>query len=151
MVLETRHGLLVERLLDAGYVVLPVNPDLVARRRGPARKKDDAEGARTACLLALDRQGGGGHRGMPTEPQGQAVEPTKSAIDQARRPPVGSGAGLVAGCLRLGVGHASTVRPDPSTPGVVGERGSHHEGRLPARPRPLAIIAPQARPPRFAT
>src|SRR5919106_953261 len=52
---ETRHGLLVERLVDAGYVVLPVNPDLVARRRGPARKKDDAEDARIACLLALDR------------------------------------------------------------------------------------------------
>jgi hypothetical protein len=32
--------------------------------------------------------------------------------------------------LRLGVGHASTVRPDPSTLGVVGERGSHHESRL---------------------
>ncbi len=30
-------------------------------------------------------------------------------------------------CLRLGVGHASTDRPDPSTLGVVGERGSHHE------------------------
>jgi len=55
VVIETRHGLLVERLLDAGYVVLPVNPDLVARRRGPARKKDDAEDARIACLLALDR------------------------------------------------------------------------------------------------
>jgi len=55
VVLETRHGLLVERLLDAGYVVVPVNPDLVARRRGPARKKDDAEDARIACLLALDR------------------------------------------------------------------------------------------------
>jgi len=55
VVIETRHGLLVERLVDAGYVVLPVNPDLVARRRGPARKKDDAEDARIACLLALDR------------------------------------------------------------------------------------------------
>ena len=55
VVLETRHGLLVERLVDAGYVVLPVNPDLVARRRGPARKKDDAEDARICCLLALDR------------------------------------------------------------------------------------------------
>jgi hypothetical protein len=31
VVLETRHGLLVERLVEAGYVVLPVNPDLVAR------------------------------------------------------------------------------------------------------------------------
>jgi transposase len=55
VVIETRHGLLVEALLDAGYTVLPVNPDLVARRRGPARKKDDAEDARIACLLALDR------------------------------------------------------------------------------------------------
>ena len=55
VVIETRHGLLVEHLVDAGYVVLPVNPDLVARRRGPARKKDDAADARICCLLALDR------------------------------------------------------------------------------------------------
>ncbi len=55
VVLETRHGLLVERLVDVGYVVVPVNPDLVARRRGPAKKKDDAEDARIACLIALDR------------------------------------------------------------------------------------------------
>jgi transposase len=55
VVLETRHGVLVERLVDAGFVVLPVNPDLVARRRGPARKKDDAEDARICCVLALDR------------------------------------------------------------------------------------------------
>jgi transposase len=55
VVLETRHGVLVEQLVDAGFTVLPVNPDLVARRRGPARKKDDAEDARICCLLALDR------------------------------------------------------------------------------------------------
>ena len=55
VVLETRHGLLVEALVDAGYTVLPVNPDLVARRRGPAKRKDDAEDARIACLLALDQ------------------------------------------------------------------------------------------------
>jgi transposase len=54
VVLETRHGLLVEALTDAGFTVLPVNPDLVARRRGPAKKKDDAEDARICCLLALD-------------------------------------------------------------------------------------------------
>ncbi|MDP9208934.1 MAG: IS110 family transposase [Actinomycetota bacterium] len=53
VVLETRHGLLVERLLEAGFVVVPVNPDLIARRRGPAKKKDDVEDARIACLLAL--------------------------------------------------------------------------------------------------
>ncbi len=55
VVLETRHGLLIEALVDAGFAVIPVNPDLVARRRGPARKKDDAEDARICCLLALDR------------------------------------------------------------------------------------------------
>lgn len=55
VVLETRHGLLVEALIDAGFSVVPVNPDMVARRRGPARKKDDAEDARICCLLALDR------------------------------------------------------------------------------------------------
>jgi transposase len=55
VVLETRHGMLVERLVDAGVTVLPVNPELVARRRGPAKKKDDAEDARICCLLALDR------------------------------------------------------------------------------------------------
>lgn len=54
VVLETRHGPLVEALADAGFTVLPVNPDLVARRRGPARKKDDQEDARICCLLALD-------------------------------------------------------------------------------------------------
>jgi hypothetical protein len=42
----------------------------------------------------------------------------------------GSGAGLVGGGLRLGVRHASTGRPDPSILGVVGERGSRHEGRM---------------------
>ncbi|MGH4023126.1 MAG: IS110 family transposase [Pseudonocardiaceae bacterium] len=55
VVLETRHGLLVESLVDAGFTLLPVNPDLIARRRGPAKKKDDAEDARICCLLALDQ------------------------------------------------------------------------------------------------
>jgi transposase len=55
VVIETRHGLLVEAMVDAGFVVVPVNPDLIARRRGPARKKDDTEDARIACLLGLDR------------------------------------------------------------------------------------------------
>lgn len=55
VVVETRHGLLVEALADAGFTVLPVNPDIVARRRGPARKKDDVEDARICCLLALDQ------------------------------------------------------------------------------------------------
>jgi len=37
VVLETRHGVLVETLIDTGFSVLPVNPDLVARRRGPVK------------------------------------------------------------------------------------------------------------------
>jgi transposase len=53
--LETKHGHLVEALVEAGYAVVPVNPDLVARRRGPARKKDDGEDARILCLMAMDR------------------------------------------------------------------------------------------------
>jgi transposase len=89
VVLETRHGLLVERLVDAGYVVLPVNPDLVARRRGPAPKKDDAEDARIACLLALDR-----HTSLrPLIPHGEqaaelraiARDDERAARDQRRR------------------------------------------------------------------
>lgn len=55
IVLETSYGMLVERLIDAGYTVVPVNPDLVARRRGPAKKNQDAIDARIACVIALDR------------------------------------------------------------------------------------------------
>lgn len=81
VVIETRHGLLVERLMDAGYVVLPVNPDLIARRRGPARKKDDAEDARIACLLALDRH----TRLRPLIPHGElAAELRAIARDDER-------------------------------------------------------------------
>jgi hypothetical protein len=80
--------------------------------------------------LPLD-PGDGGHRGMPPGRQGQAIEPTKSArsgsgcrVGSAQVP------GWLVECLRLGVGHAGTVRPDPSTLGVAGERGSHHESCL---------------------
>ncbi len=81
VVIETRHGMLVERLLDAGYVVVPVNPDLVARRRGPAKKKDDAEDARIACLIALDRF----ERLRPLIPHGDIAGELRSiARDDAR-------------------------------------------------------------------
>ena len=39
VVLETRHGLLVEVLIDGGFTVLPVNPDLVARAAARRRRK----------------------------------------------------------------------------------------------------------------
>jgi hypothetical protein len=59
--------------------------------------------------------GDGGHRGMPRYHQGQALGPTKSAMhDLAGRGPAQESSWL-AGRLRLGVGHASTVRPDPAT------------------------------------
>lgn len=81
VVLETSYGMLVERLLDAGYTVVPVNPDLIARRRGPARKKDDAEDARIACLIALDRF----ERLRPLVPHGeQAAELRAIARDDER-------------------------------------------------------------------
>ena len=81
--------------------------------------------------------GDGGHRGMPPGRQGQATEPTKSAMHRL------TGRGRLR-CrvgwrrLRLVVGHASTVRPDPSTLGMVGERGSHHES--------CSQLVPGARP-----
>src|SRR5512132_425432 len=88
VVLETRHGLLVERLLDAGYVVVPVNPDLVARRRGPARKKDDAEDARICCLLALDRHASlkrlVGHGELGGELRAIGRDDERAARDQRR-------------------------------------------------------------------
>jgi hypothetical protein len=81
IVVETRHGMPVERLVDAGFVVLPVNPDLIARCRGPARKKDDAEDARICCLLALDRYASL----RPLVPHGElAGEPRAIARDQRR-------------------------------------------------------------------
>src|SRR5215207_3133031 len=95
VVLETRHGLLVERLLDAGYTVLPVNPDLVARRRGPARKKDDAEDARIACLLALDR-----HTALrPLIPMGSRPPSCGPSPATTSAPPETSG-GWVTGCAK---------------------------------------------------
>jgi hypothetical protein len=78
--------------------------------------------------------GDGGHRGMPRDRQGQAVEPTKSTMGDLAGHGPARVPGWLVGCLRLGVGHASTVRPDPSTLGAAGERGSHHESR--SRPVP---------------
>jgi hypothetical protein len=55
------------------------------------------------------------------------VGPTGSGY----RPVVGSGAGLVGGVLAAwGSGMPGIVRPDPSTLGAVGERGSHRESCL---------------------
>jgi hypothetical protein len=57
-----------------------------------------------------------------------------------RRPRAGSGAGLVGGPVAAG-GRACQHRPGRSLGplGVVGEQGSHHEGRVSARLRPSAI------------
>ncbi len=88
VVIETRHGMLVEALAAAGYVMLPVNPDLVARRRGPARKKDDAEDARICCLLALDRHAGLKqllpHGELPAELRSIARDDERACRDERR-------------------------------------------------------------------
>jgi transposase len=88
VVIETNHGMLVEALLDAGFEVLPVNPDLIARRRGPARKKDDAEDARIACLLALDDYAGLrpliAHGQVASELRSIARDDERAARDQRR-------------------------------------------------------------------
>jgi transposase len=81
VVIETRHGLLVDRLVDAGFVVLPVNPDLISRRRGPAKKKDDAEDARIGCLLALDRFAGL----RPLIPHGQVASELRAVARDDER------------------------------------------------------------------
>jgi hypothetical protein len=84
--------------------------------------------------LALE-PGDGGCRGMPTGRQGQAAEPTKPAMDQACRPSVGSGAGLVGGALAAGVGHA-IYRPARSLhPGRGGRTRLPPRELLAARPR----------------
>ena len=84
VVLETSYGMLVERLLDAGYTVVPVNPDLIARRRGPAKKKDDAEDARIACLIALDRF----ERLRPLVPHGERRPSCGRSPATTNEPPV---------------------------------------------------------------
>jgi hypothetical protein len=89
--------------------------------------------------------GDGGHRGRPPGHQGQATEPTKLAP-----PGQAAGAGRL-GCRvgwrrsRLGVGHASTVRPAPSTLGVVGERGSRGESCFQLVPGALGEQRPRQR------
>ena len=64
---------------------------------------------------------------MPRDRQGQAAEPTKSAMHELAGHRSARVPGWLVACLRLGVGHASTVRPDPSTLGAGGERGSDRE------------------------
>jgi hypothetical protein len=64
---------------------------------------------------------------MPREHQGKRRSQRSRPDWINRQPMAGSGTGFVGGALAAGVGHASTVRPDPSILGVVGERGSHHE------------------------
>jgi transposase len=40
-IIETRHGILVNHLLESGFAVFPVNPKTVDRHRSPARAKTD--------------------------------------------------------------------------------------------------------------
>jgi hypothetical protein len=52
--------------------------------------------------------------------------------------------GWLVDTLAAGGGHASTVRPDPSTLGALGERGSHRESRLSDRLKPPEPVSAQS-------
>ena len=99
------------------------------RRRHPGQRRLRPQGQplQRAGALGPDRPG---HRRPrpPHQPRGAPAHRHGQAVGErtaAHRLEVGP----------TGFGHASTVRRDPSTLGAVGERGSHHEGRLSARPR----------------
>lgn len=53
-----------------------MNPDLIARRRGLACKKDDSKDARIACLLGLDRFASL----KPLIPHGEIAEELRSVL-----------------------------------------------------------------------
>ena len=63
LVIETRHGLLVEALVQAGYTVLPVNREAVSRRRGPAQ-----EGRRRGRADLLPARPGPARRAQAADP-----------------------------------------------------------------------------------
>jgi hypothetical protein len=104
--------------------------------------------AASGCLagrsaLPLD-QGDDGHRGMPPDPQGQATEPTNSAMHQAPAEHARLRNRLGWRALAAGVGHASTVRPERFHPGrgrrtrlirILGRAGRVRDGHVgPAGP-----------------
>lgn len=93
VVLETRHGLLVEALVDAGYTVLPVNPDLIARRRA-----GEEQGRRPGRPDRLPAGAGPAHRSGAAGPARGAGR--RAALHRPRRrpaPPATSG-GCSTGC-----------------------------------------------------
>jgi transposase len=70
---ETNHGLLISSLLEAGFLVYPVNPKTVDRRRKPSGAKTDAI---DAYLLA--RTGRSDLRGLrPLNPDSPLVQELK--------------------------------------------------------------------------
>ncbi len=54
VVLEARHGLLVERLLEAGYTVVPVNPRRTAALPAPPARAAAFVSALASCGAAVD-------------------------------------------------------------------------------------------------
>jgi len=50
-IIETKHGLLIQFLLEAGFAVFPVNPKIVERRRKPSGAKSDPIDARILAEL----------------------------------------------------------------------------------------------------
>jgi len=79
--------------------------------------------------------GDGGHRDMPKGHQGQATEPTKSAMHEACRPWPAQEPSWLVGRLRLGVGHARNRPARSLHPGRGGRTRLPPRELLAARPR----------------
>jgi hypothetical protein len=78
---------------------------------------------------------------MPQGHQGQAAEPTKSAMDQGADRWSARVPAWLVGRLRLGGGHASTVRPDPSTLAWWEYEAPLYERRLSERLKPPESVS----------
>jgi hypothetical protein len=114
---------------DAGGLLRLDGGRVAGRTRSGRRSSSMAEFVgSTACPGALAACHGVHRPPVPRagRPPGQTVQ-EGSSMTEAQEP------GWLAALAAGGVGHASIGRPDPSTPGVVRERGSRCEGRSPAR------------------
>jgi hypothetical protein len=94
VVLEARHGLLVETLVDAGFTVLAVNPDLVARRRDQrARRTTPRTPASPGCLRWTATPGSSPWSRTAPWPPSCARSPATTSALPATRPACSTGCG----------------------------------------------------------
>ena len=116
----------------------PLSPVAVAT--GPGSRTRRGEPAVVARTGPSPRPGTGQAASRGRSHTAAAGPGTAGAAPARPRSPSATGVGIplvrAHPGLAAGVGHASTVRPDPSTLGVVGERGSRREGRSSDRLKP---------------